>query len=167
LTTEKTFEKDKQMDYMTPWGPFRRLVGLRDRMEQLTQPWPGFHGLASEEEESLRRGWVPPVDVRETPHVIEVTAELPGIDPADVDVSVQGNVLTIRGERSYEEAKEDETLHRIERNYGRFERSFTLPRSVNYERIGASFKDGVLTVQVPKREEAKPKAIKIDIDTSS
>ena len=108
---------------------------------------------------------MPAVDIRETKDSIEVTAELPGIDPKDVDVSVEGNLLTIRGERRRDESKEDETVHRIEREYGMFERAFTLPRSADPAGVAAGYSDGVLRVSVPKREEAKPKAIKINVDT--
>jgi HSP20 family protein len=107
---------------------------------------------------------MPSVDIHETEGSFELTADLPGFDAKDVDVSVQENTLTIRGERKREEIKEDETVHRVEREYGVFERSFTLPRSADAENIQAKYKDGVLSLTVPKREEAKPKPLKIDVE---
>lgn len=152
------------MTHLTTWKPVRRLGGLRDRMDQVYQDWPFFLGPSTGDEETLRGAWVPPVDVRENAEKIEVTAELPGIDPADVDVSVQGNVLTMRGERRREEVKDTETVHRVEREYGVFERSFSLPRSADSEKIQAKYKDGVLSLTVPKREEAKPKSLRISVE---
>jgi HSP20 family protein len=107
---------------------------------------------------------MPAVDIRESKDAFEVTAELPGIDPKDVDVSVQENTLTIRGERRREEVKEAETVHRVEREHGVFERSFSLPRSADADKIQAKYHDGVLSLNVPKREEAKPKSLKINVE---
>jgi HSP20 family protein len=152
-----------EMAQLTRWQPARELTRLRDEFDRMFDDWPRFLRRGAGDEEGLRGSWIPAVDIRETKDAIEVTAELPGIDAKDVDVSVQENVLTIRGERSREEVKEDETVHRIEREYGVFERSFTLPRSVEPEKIKAGYKDGVLSVSVPKREEAKPKAVKVEV----
>jgi HSP20 family protein len=142
----------------------RELSRLRDEMDRVFEEWPRFLGRRVGEE-GLRGAWMPAMDIRESKDAIEVMAELPGIDAKDVDVSVQENMLTIRGERRREEVKEDETVHRTEREYGVFERSFSLPRSADPEKIAASYKDGVLSLTVPKREEAKAKAIKIDVDS--
>jgi HSP20 family protein len=141
----------------------RELSRLRDDMDRIFEDWPRFLGRRPGEE-GLRGAWMPAVDIRESKDAIEVKAELPGIDARDVDVSVQENMLTIRGERRREEVKDDETMHRVEREYGVFERSFTLPRSADAEKIAASYKDGVLSLTVPKREEARPKAIKVDVN---
>jgi HSP20 family protein len=134
-------------------------------MERMFEDWPRLVGRRIGEEEGLRGSWMPAVDIRETKDSIDVTAELPGIEPKEVDVSVEGNLLTIRGERRREDVKDDETVHRVEREYGMFERAFTLPRSADPEKIAADFKDGVLRLSVPKKEEAKPKAIKINVDS--
>jgi HSP20 family protein len=125
--------------------------------------WPRFFGRRIDEE-GLRGEWMPAVDIRETEGTFEVTADLPGFDAKDVDVSVQENTLTIRGERKREEIKENETVHRVEREYGVFERSFSLPRSADAEKIQAKYKDGVLSLTVPKREEARAKPLKIDVE---
>ncbi|MBI2071488.1 MAG: Hsp20/alpha crystallin family protein [Gemmatimonadetes bacterium] len=108
--------------------------------------------------------WAPAVDVRETNDEIHVTTELPGLAPEDVHVTVENGVLTIGGEKKQElqEGKEEGSYHLFERRYGRFERSFTLPRSVNAEQVKARFQDGVLTIVLPKAEEAKPRKVQID-----
>jgi len=151
------------MDRLTNWGPFRRLVGLRDQMDRLTQPWPIAPGYFGIEDENLPRAWVPLVDIRETPGTFEVSAELTAIDPSSLDVSVQNNTLTIRGKRKHVETGDDETLLRVERDYGAFARSLTLPRSVKPEDIEAIYKKGVLIISIPKRAEAGPKKIQVNI----
>ena len=96
--------------------------------------------------------------------VIIAIAELPGIEPKNVEVAVESGILSLRGTRTFEKAAEGETYHRVERAYGAFERSFTLPGNVDAERIQATYRNGVLHLSVPKREEAKPKAISIKIE---
>lgn len=151
------------MVQMTRWQPVSELTRLRDQMDRMFEDWPRFFGRRTDEE-GLRGAWMPAVDIRESKDAFEVTAELPGVDSRDVDVSVQENTLTIRGERRREEVKENETVHRIEREYGVFERSFTLPRSADAENIKANYRDGLLSLTVPKREEAKPKSLKINVE---
>ena len=151
------------MTQLTRWEPRREFTRLREEMDRIFEDLPRLLGRRVGEE-GMRGAWVPAVDIRETKDCIEVIAELPGVDAKDVDVSVQENVLTIRGERRHEEVKEDETVHRIEREYGAFERSFTLPRSADSEKIQASYKEGLLSLTVPKREEAKPKTLKINVE---
>ena len=108
--------------------------------------------------------WAPAVDVRETNDALQVTAELPGLRPEDVNVTVENGVLTIGGEKKQEiqEGKEDENYYLFERRYGRFERSFTLPRTVNADQVKARFENGILTVSLPKAEEAKPRKVQIE-----
>jgi HSP20 family protein len=132
-------------------------------MDRMFEDWPRFLSRHIEEE-GLRGEWMPAVDIHETKGSFEVIADLPGFDAKDVDVSVQENTLTIRGERKREEIEENETLHRVEREYGVFERSFTLPRSADPEKIQAKYKDGVLSLSVPKREESKPKSLKVNVE---
>lgn len=109
--------------------------------------------------------WAPPVDVRETQDELQVAVELPGIRPDDVTVTVENGVVAISGEKRQEvqEGKEDGGYHLVERRYGRFERSFTLPRSVKAENVKAHFEQGVLTVHLPKAEEAKPRKVRVEI----
>lgn len=111
----------------------------------------------------LTAAWAPPVDVRETGDGIQVEAELPGIDPENVDVRVENGVLTISGEKKteYEEGTEGSNYHLVERRYGRFERSFTLPRTVDAEKVEARFSNGVLSIALPKAETAKPRRIAV------
>ncbi len=107
------------------------------------------------------RAWAPPVDISEDEHGLVFTAELPGFDKENVRISVEDGRLTITGERRQE--RKDEEYHRLERVYGKFERSFSLPTNVDPEKISASLKDGVLTLSVPKREEAKPRQIEVNV----
>jgi HSP20 family protein len=105
--------------------------------------------------------WAPNVDIFESDDALVVKAELPGIDPKDVELNVENNVLTISGERKLEFEDKKENYHRVERAYGSFSRSFSLPRLIDETQIAADYKDGVLTVRVPKHEKAKPRQIKI------
>lgn len=114
------------------------------------------------EEETLT-AWAPLCDIYETDKEIVIKAELPELKKEDVTVSLEANVLTIRGERKFEEENKRENYHRIERRYGEFLRSFTLPLYIEPEKINAEFKEGVLRVTLPKREEAKPKQIDVKV----
>src|SRR5215470_16727483 len=144
------------------WEPFRDLVSLQDRMNRLFDE--SFRGrVASEDDWALGGSWAPPVDIYEKDGNIVLTAELPGVDPKDVDVRVENNVLTLRGERKLESEVKKESYHRVERSYGTFSRSFTLPNVIDTEKIKAEYKDGVLRMSLPKKEEAKPKQISINV----
>lgn len=114
-------------------------------------------------EESNLTTWAPAVDINETEHELVVKADLPGIDTKDLDIRVENNVLTIRGERKFEKKVNEENYLRVERAYGSFSRSFSLANTVNPEGIKADYQNGVLTLNIPKREEAKPKQIKVNI----
>jgi HSP20 family protein len=123
----------------------------------------GFNRLAPFGEEFPLTKWTPSCDVYETTKEIVIKAELPGLKREDVNVSVENNVLTIFGERKFEEETKKENYHRVERTYGEFMRSFTLPQFVDPARINAEFKEGVLMLTLPKREEAKPKQIEVKV----
>jgi HSP20 family protein len=114
-------------------------------------------------EESNLTTWAPAVDISENEHELVVRADLPGIDAKDLDIRVENNVLTIRGERKFEKNASQENYLRVERAYGSFSRSFSLANTVKPEGIKADYQNGVLTLNIPKREEAKPKQIKINI----
>jgi HSP20 family protein len=145
------------------WEPFRDLVSIQDRMNRLfDDAFRGARSQGSEEEWALG-SWSPAVDIFEHEGAIVLKAELPGVDPADVEVRVENNVLTLRGERKVDNEVKKESYHRVERAYGTFTRSFTLPTVVDTEKIKAEYKDGVLRVTLPKREEAKPKQISINV----
>jgi len=147
------------MTVLTRWDPFRELYSLQNRMSRLFEEQYG-----SGREDSLTAGaFVPPVDIYEDEHGLQLKLEVPGIDEKDLDVKVENNTLTISGERKFEKEEKEENFHRIERRYGSFSRSFTLPSTVNTEDVSASYDNGVLSVRLAKRAEAKPKQIKVSI----
>jgi HSP20 family protein len=143
------------------WEPFRNLVSIQDRMNRIFDE--AFRGREADEDWALGGSWAPPVDIYEQDGNLVLKAELPGVDPKDVDVRVENNVMTLRGERRFDDEVKRESYHRVERAYGTFSRSFTLPSVVDTGSIKAEYKDGVLRVMMPKREEAKPKQIAIQI----
>lgn len=121
----------------------------------------------SPEEGLLRGSWNPTVDIFENSDGITLEADLPGMKPGDFDLSVENNTLTLRGERRFEKKSEGDNYHRVERSYGSFTRSFTLPPTVKVDDVQAEFKDGVLRVTLPKREEVKPRQIQVAIKTEA
>lgn len=137
--------------------PFRR---LRERMNRL---FDERFGPPAFPEEMTLAAWTPSCDVYETDGEIVVKAELPEVKKDDVKVSIDGNMLEIRGERKFSEETKRENYHRIERCYGQFTRSFTLPTTVDANKINAEFKEGMLKVTLPKREEAKPKQVEVKV----
>ena len=146
------------------WEPFRDLMTVQDRMNRIfDDAFRGASRPGTEEDWALGGSWAPAVDIFENEGTLVLKAELPGIDLKDVDVRVENNVLTLRGERKFESEVKREQYHRVERAYGTFSRSFTLPSVVDTEKIKAEFKDGVLRVTLPQREEAKPKQISIAV----
>jgi HSP20 family protein len=116
-----------------------------------------------EKEELARTVWSPSVDIYEEPEAIMIEADLPGLNKENVSVNLENNVLTIQGERKLEHEEKRENYHRVERAYGSFTRSFTIPSNIQAEKIEAEFKDGVLRIRLPKREEAKPKQIEVKV----
>jgi len=142
------------------WEPFRDVMTAQREFDRLFKE--GFTPFVGEGELSTRT-WAPPVDIYETESDIVLKAELPGIDPKDVEVKVEDNTLYLKGERKFEKEVKNESYHRVERSYGSFARSFSLPNSISAEKVKAEFKDGLLTLILPKREEAKPRTIKIDV----
>jgi len=145
------------------WRPLRDIVSIQDEMNRLFDAFGGFGRKPQrwfEPEEGL---WSPTVDVSETRDNIVVTAEIPGLKKEDIKLSVQENVLTLSGEKKQETEEKDANFYRLERNFGSFYRSFTLPTPVQPDKIKASYKDGVLKVSLPKSEEVKPKEIPINI----
>jgi HSP20 family protein len=148
------------MNGMVRWDPFQELQTWSDRMSRLL----GSEGRAAtrRDEENFATGsWVPPVDIVEGKDKIQLKVELPGFKEDQVQLTVEDGLLTIRGERKFEGEHKDENYHRIERSYGTFVRSFTLPRTVDQNGIQANFSDGILSVEMSKREETKPRQIQI------
>lgn len=145
------------------FDPFRDMLSLQERMNRLfDESFRTMPRTGSEEDWSLG-AWSPAVDIYEQNGNIVLKAELPGVDDKDVEVKVENNVLTLRGERKLEGEVKRENYHRIERAYGGFTRAFTLPSVVDTEKIKADFKDGVLRMTLPKKEEARPKQISIEV----
>ena len=145
------------------WDPFRDLATAQRDFGRLFRE--AFSPQFAEAELSTR-SWAPPVDIYETENDIVLKAELPGIEAKDVEVRVEDNTLYLKGERKFEKEVKEQNYHRVERSYGSFARSFSLPNSINADKVKAEFKDGLLTLTMPKREEAKPKTIKIDVTKS-
>lgn len=112
-------------------------------------------------EEVSNRNWIPPVDIQETPEGYKLLAELPGMTKDDINITLENNVLRLSGERKFEKDAKKESYHRVERTYGTFSRAFALPQQVQAEGVQAGFENGVLTVMVPKAEQAKPRKIEI------
>jgi HSP20 family protein len=146
---------------LTRWTPV--IDPFRDRFDRLFNQFLGqaLPGTASSEEVSNQR-WAPSVDIKETADALTLTAELPGLTKADVQITIENQVLTISGERKFQEKEtKGETYHRIERAYGSFLRSFTLPANVKADKVDASFANGLLTVTLPQADEAKPRKVEI------
>jgi HSP20 family protein len=142
---------------LTRWSPFSGLAALEiDRLNRMFEAaWQG--------EPFSQGGWIPPVDIVETAEKdVIVRAEVPDMKREDIKVTFENNVLTIEGERKLEKTTEGDTYHRVERGYGSFRRSFSLPATVDAARIEADYKDGVLTVRLPRREESRPRQISIN-----
>lgn len=139
-------------------NPIREMVGLSDRLNRMFEEMSGFNV-----ENEITGSWAPAVDVYESENAIEIKADLPGMTEKDIDVTVENNTLSIKGERKIENEEKRESYHRIERQYGSFYRSFQLPNIVDVTRINASFRNGILELALPKREETKPKRISINV----
>ena len=142
------------------WNPFSEMSLLQNQMNRLFDT--ALHGWPSESNGTTgTTSWIPAADIYESDSELVVNLDLPGVDPKMVDLRVENNVLTIRGERQFEEKQNKENYHRVERSYGAFARSFTLSTSVDPEKIRANYKAGVLSITLPKAEAAKPKRIQI------
>lgn len=139
------------------WSPFTELETLRREVDRVFRE--AFRELWGEEA-PRRAGWVPPVDICETDSEVVVTVELPGLNKDDVQIELSDDVLTIKGKRQREQ-REGETYHLIERGYGEFERRFSLGVPIDRDRVEANFKDGVLTITLPKAEEVRPRRVEI------
>ena len=147
------------MRTMTRWEqPLRGAATLQEQINRIFEDLMGRTG-----EESNLTPWAPAVDIYETEHELVLKADLPDVNPQDLDIRVENNILTIRGERKFENKVKEDNYLRVERAYGSFSRSFSLANSVNSDAIKADYQNGVLTLSIPKREEAKPKQIKVNV----
>jgi len=150
------------MNTITRWDPVNTLAKFQDEVTRLFDE-PIFRGFRTPTSLTM---WAPAVDIFETEQELVLKAELPGFDEKDIDVRVEKNTLTVSGERKYEKEFKEENALRMERYYGTFNRTFTLPNTVKLDAVKAEYKSGVLTVKLPKLEEAKPKQIKIAVSNT-
>jgi HSP20 family protein len=147
------------MTVLTRWDPIREFTTLQDRMNRLFQ-----HSYGDGREEALSTTtFAPAVDVYEDEHNVTLKIEVPGIEEKDLDIRVENNTLTVHGERKFEKEEKEENYRRVERQYGSFTRSFTLPNTVDSESISANYDKGVLKIKLAKKAEAKPKQIKVNV----
>jgi HSP20 family protein len=151
------------MTLLTRWEPFREISTMQDRMNRMNRLFRESYGSEGPEEALTSTNFVPPVDIYEDEHSITLKLEVPGIDEKDIDVRIEGNTLTVHGQREIEKEEKEENFRRIERQYGSFTRSFTLPSSVDPGQVSAHYDKGVLKVNLAKKAEAKPKQIKVNV----
>ncbi len=148
------------MTLLTRWDPFREFSTLQHRMDRLFRD---FYGPEGREEALTTTTFAPPVDVYEDEHNVTLKIEVPGIEEKDIDVRIENTTLTVHGERKFEKEEKEENYRRVERQYGSFTRSFTLPTTVDPEKVEANYDKGVLKIQLAKKAEAKPKQIKVSV----
>jgi HSP20 family protein len=151
------------MTVLTRWEPFREFSTLQDRMNRLFRETQGN----GQDESLTSSSFAPAVDVYEDEHNVTLKIEVPGIDEKDIDVRIENNTLTVHGERKIEKEEKEENYRRVERQYGSFTRTFNLPPTVDAERVQADYDKGVLKITLPKKAEAKPKQIKVNVGQSA
>ena len=152
---------------LTTWKPFRELTPFSDfdRMRrEMERVWDTFLEGDVRKESKEDSVWLPSVDVSETKNDLVVKAELPGMDPKDIDITLSDGHLMIKGQKRHEKEEKDEDYHSVERSYGSFVRAVHLPKEVKHDKINASYKNGVLKIVLPKSEEAKTKEVKIKVE---
>ena len=151
------------MTLLTRWEPFREFSTMQDRMNRMNRLLRESYSPEGPEEALTTTSFAPPVDIYEDEHSITVKMEVPGIDEKDIDVRIENNTLTVHGERKIEKEEKEENFRRVERQYGSFTRSFTLPSSVDTGQVSAHYDKGVLKINLVKKAEAKPKQIKVNV----
>jgi HSP20 family protein len=147
------------MTVLTRWEPFREFASLQDRINRVFRE--SYDGAS--QDESLTSSFAPAVDVYEDEHKVTLKIEVPGIEEKDIDVRIENNTLTVHGERKIEKEEKEENYRRVERRYGSFTRTFNLPQTVETENVSATYDKGVLKISLPKKAEAKPKQIKVNV----
>lgn len=145
---------------ITRWDPFRDVLALQNRMNSLFRD---YNEAVAGEDALTTASFVPPVDIYEDAEKVVLKLEVPGIDQKDLDVRVENHTLTVKGERKLEKEEKEQNFHRVERRYGSFYRSFTLPNTVDTESVAASYNAGVLKLELKKKAEAQPKQIQIKV----
>ena len=148
------------MTVLTRWEPFRELSTLQDRINRVFRD---SYSAADRDDSLTTSSFAPAVDVYEDEHQVTLKIEVPGIDEKDIDVQVENHTLTVHGERKIEKEEKEENYRRVERHYGTFTRTFTLPQTVDTESVSATYDKGVLNIALPKKAEAKPKQIKVNV----
>ena len=148
------------MSQLTRWEPFREFSPMEERLNRIFR---ASFNPERPEEALTTTSLAPPVDIYEDEHKIALKIEVPGIDEKDIDVRIEGNTLTVHGERKLEKEEKEENFRRVERHYGSFTRSFTLPGSIDPGQVSADYDKGMLKISLPKKAEAKPKQIKVNI----
>jgi HSP20 family protein len=146
------------MTVLTRWDPVREFSTLQDRMNRLVRD-----SFGDGQEALATSSFAPAVDVYEDEHSVTLKIEVPGVEEKDIDVRIKNNTLTVHGERKYEEQEKEENYRRIERRYGSFTRSFTLPITIDTNSVSANYDKGVLKIQLAKKAESKPKQIKVNV----
>lgn len=150
------------MTFVTRWDPFREMTNLQSTLNRILS-----NESAQSGDDLMNTGtFVPPVDIYEDEHNFTLNLEVPGIKESDIDIRLENNTLTVRGERKFESEQREENFRRVERRYGSFSRAFTLPNVVDTEKISANYENGMLQIQLAKRAEAKPKQIRVNINTA-
>src|SRR3982075_2444769 len=151
------------MTLLTRWEPFRDSSTMRDRINRMNRLFHESYSPEGPEDALTTTSFAPPVDTYEDEHNIVLKLEVPGIDEKDIHVHIDNNTLTVHGERKIEKEEKEENFRRIERQYGSFTRSFTLPSSVDPGQVNADYDNGVLKIKLAKKQEAKPKQIKVNV----
>ena len=151
------------MKSLVRWQPLQEFTSLQRQMNRLFDAFSGETSLMPFEDNLSGWEFGPPVDIYEDDHKLTFKVEVPGIDERDIKVEIESNVLTVHGERKLEKDIKEENFRRMERHYGAFSRSFTLPSTVDPQKIEANYAHGVLAIQMPKRAEAMPKQIKVNV----
>jgi len=151
------------MALLTRWEPFREFSTMQDRMNRMNRLLRESYSPEGPEEALTTTSYAPPVDIYEDEHNITLKLEVPGIDEKDIDVRIENTTLTVHGERKIEKEEKEENFRRVERQYGEFTRSFTLPSSVDAGQVTAHYDKGVLKINLAKKAEAKPKQIKVNV----
>jgi HSP20 family protein len=152
------------MTTMMRWDPFQDLRSAQDEMAQMSPMLAhalGLHARQQGNDRAMTTAWAPALDISERKDAYLVTVEVPGVEPEDLDITMEDGLLTIKGERQFTSESSEQQFHRVERRYGAFRRSITLPAQVQADQIEATFDNGVLQIVVPKAEEAKPKRIQV------
>jgi HSP20 family protein len=151
------------MTLLTRWEPFNEFSTMQDRTNRMNRLFRELYSPEGPEEALTATSFAPPVDVYEDEHTITLKLEVPGIDEKDIDVRIENNMLAVHGERKIEKEEKEENFRRIERQYGSFTRSFTLPSSVDSGQVSAHYDKGLLKIRLAKKAEAKPKQIKVNV----